>query len=132
MEVDMAADMLIFAKLRECGAVETASSEETAECVELGGHGFSVRSLTCLFRILLVVFRLGRPIDAAHRLTIILNLSHLHPTDLRGQWKFHLAVVTTEYGRQNIGGLRVQQLVEKPCHVWVGWQIAAESALMDA
>lgn len=43
LEVDIAADMLIFAKLRECGAVETASSEETAEIVDLGGHGFCVR-----------------------------------------------------------------------------------------
>lgn len=43
LEADMAADMLIFAKLRECGAVETVSSEETAEMVDLGGHGFSVR-----------------------------------------------------------------------------------------
>ena len=48
LEVDMAADMLIFAKLRECGAVETASSEETAESVELGGHGFSVRPILAI------------------------------------------------------------------------------------
>ena len=38
----MAADMLIFGKLQECGAVETASSEETTEMKPLGGQGFSV------------------------------------------------------------------------------------------
>ena len=38
----MAADMLIFGKLQECGAVETASSEETAEMKPMGGQGFSV------------------------------------------------------------------------------------------
>lgn len=49
LELDIAADTLIFAKLRECGAVETASSEETSEMVDLGGQGFSVRAL---FKIL--------------------------------------------------------------------------------
>ena len=41
LDVDMAADTLIFSKLQECGAVETASSEETTEMKPLGGQGFS-------------------------------------------------------------------------------------------
>ena len=48
LELDVAADTLIFAKLRECGAVETASSEETSEMVSLGGQGFSVRLMDLL------------------------------------------------------------------------------------
>ena len=36
------ADTLIFSHLRQSGAVETASSEETSEMVEMGGKGFAV------------------------------------------------------------------------------------------
>ena len=43
LELDVAADTLVFAKLKECRVVETASSEETSEMVNLGGQGFSVR-----------------------------------------------------------------------------------------
>lgn len=44
LEVDKAADTIVFDKLRESGAVETASSEETSDMVKLGGSGFSVRT----------------------------------------------------------------------------------------
>lgn len=48
LEVDKAADTLIFGKLQECGAVEIASSEETSDMVSMGGQGFSVRPISLL------------------------------------------------------------------------------------
>ena len=37
MQADVAADAIVFERMRECGAVETASSEEKPELVPLGG-----------------------------------------------------------------------------------------------
>ncbi len=42
-QADVAADAIVFERMRECGAVETASSEEKPELVPLGGSGYSVR-----------------------------------------------------------------------------------------
>ena len=44
----MAADEIVFAKLRECPAVETASSEEQSEMLDMGGRGFSVSSASTM------------------------------------------------------------------------------------
>lgn len=44
MQVDIAADDIIFNRLRESGAVATASSEEKPEEISLGGRGYSVCS----------------------------------------------------------------------------------------
>ena len=45
LEVDTAADRIIFSRLRDSGAVETASSEETSDMINLNGKGFSVSFL---------------------------------------------------------------------------------------
>ncbi len=42
----MAADAIVLERMRECGAVETASSEERPELIPLGGFGFSVAPLS--------------------------------------------------------------------------------------
>mmetsp|Transcript_19845 Transcript_19845/g.60130 ORF Transcript_19845/g.60130 Transcript_19845/m.60130 type:complete len:362 (-) Transcript_19845:286-1371(-) len=42
LEVDVATDEIIFAMLRQCGAVATAASEETPDETALGGDGYSV------------------------------------------------------------------------------------------
>mmetsp|Transcript_3452 Transcript_3452/g.9929 ORF Transcript_3452/g.9929 Transcript_3452/m.9929 type:complete len:305 (+) Transcript_3452:96-1010(+) len=42
LKADVAADEIIFRKLRECGAVETASSEENTSMEPMGGTGYSV------------------------------------------------------------------------------------------
>ena len=45
LQVDVAADDLVFQALRSSGAVATASSEERPEEIDLGGHGYSVREI---------------------------------------------------------------------------------------
>lgn len=42
LQIDVKADDVLFSNLRACGAVATASSEERAEELDLGGQGFSV------------------------------------------------------------------------------------------
>jgi len=42
LKADLAADTVMFRKLRECGAVQTASSEENTAMEPMGGTGFSV------------------------------------------------------------------------------------------
>lgn len=42
LKADVAADTVLFQKLRECGAVEIASSEENTAMVPMGGSGYSV------------------------------------------------------------------------------------------
>ncbi|KAK9845722.1 hypothetical protein WJX81_000574 [Elliptochloris bilobata] len=42
LQADVAADAVVLERLRQCGAVETASSEERPELVPLGGRGYSV------------------------------------------------------------------------------------------
>ncbi len=42
LTLDVLADQIMFAQLKESGVVATASSEEQAEAVALGGEGFSV------------------------------------------------------------------------------------------
>jgi fructose-1,6-bisphosphatase len=48
LKADVAADTVLFQKLRECGAVEIASSEENTAMVPMGGSGYSVRRLSCV------------------------------------------------------------------------------------
>ena len=48
LQADVQADRIVFDKLRACGAVATASSEEQSDMLDMGGSGFSV----CIFRIL--------------------------------------------------------------------------------
>ena len=43
LEADLQTDRIVFDRLRACGAVETASSEESSDMHALGGSGFSVR-----------------------------------------------------------------------------------------
>lgn len=45
LKADVAADSIMFQRLRECGAVETASSEENTDMVPMGGSGYSVTLL---------------------------------------------------------------------------------------
>lgn len=42
MQVDVAADDIIFRRLADSGAVELAASEEKPEPTPLGGRGYSV------------------------------------------------------------------------------------------
>ncbi len=43
LEADVQTDRIVFERLCACGAVETASSEESPDMHALGGSGFSVR-----------------------------------------------------------------------------------------
>lgn len=42
LQVDVESDKVVFNRLRFCGMVKTASSEEQTECQDLGGQGYSV------------------------------------------------------------------------------------------
>ena len=42
LQVDVKSDEIVFERLRACGTVKAASSEEQTECQDLGGHGYSV------------------------------------------------------------------------------------------
>ncbi len=42
LQVDVESDKVVFNRLRSCGMVKTASSEEQTECQDLGGQGYSV------------------------------------------------------------------------------------------
>ena len=44
---DVQSDKIVFDCLRNCGAVATASSEESSDMHDIGGSGFSVRFLVC-------------------------------------------------------------------------------------
>ncbi len=45
LQIDVKADDITFSHLKACGAVATASSEERAEEIDLGGQAFSVRCM---------------------------------------------------------------------------------------
>lgn len=57
MQVDLVADDILFRRLRECGAVEMASSEEKPDEIHLGGKGFSVRSVLGLSKVLVALLQ---------------------------------------------------------------------------
>lgn len=42
MQADVTSDCIVFDALRACGAVASASSEETTSVQSLGGSGYSV------------------------------------------------------------------------------------------
>ena len=44
LQADVETNRIVFEHLRACGAVQTASSEESSDMHALGGSGFSVRA----------------------------------------------------------------------------------------
>lgn len=42
LNIDVESDAIVFQSLKASGAVKTASSEEQTDCLDLGGHGYSV------------------------------------------------------------------------------------------
>ena len=42
LQIDVESDAIVFQSLQASGAVKTASSEEQTDCLDLGGHGYSV------------------------------------------------------------------------------------------
>lgn len=81
MQVDVETDEIVFTHLRASGAVKTASSEEQTKCQDMGGNGFSVRSLQWHFCLLIVTI----PNETAQQLKFIDKLMTLPESMLAAQ-----------------------------------------------
>jgi len=74
----VAADAIVFERMRECGAVETASSEEKPELVPLGGSGYSVRPACVAAGPLHASFVLERKPDMLQQRSSAVTLEPAH------------------------------------------------------